>query len=56
MLGPMDLKRKGLGLAMHFTNAVVGPATGLSLKYEELIKNPLTQRDWDSFSSANEFG
>jgi hypothetical protein len=36
-------------------NAVVDPATRLSLEYEDLITNPLTKRDWD-FSAANEFG
>ena len=40
---------------MHQANAVVDPATGLSLEYEDLIKNPLTKRAWD-FSAANEFG
>ena len=41
--------------AMHLANAVVDPATGLSLEYEDLINNPLTKREWD-FSGANEFG
>ena len=42
-------------ILMFQANAVVDPATGLSLEYEDLITNPLTKREWD-FSGANEFG
>ena len=31
---------------MHLTNAVINPATCLSLEYEDLIKNLFTKRDW----------